>query len=281
VLGGLVVAALLVGGGNHPAIEWRGDFDAALEEAKKTRKPLLVDFEAESCRWCARLDENTYRDPVVVELSRRFVPVEIDLDAGPDEVAIATRYKVSSLPSIVFISPSGHQLLKVDGFQGEGQFPNTMRAALKAAGKVAAWERDIDRDGKDAGALFGLGAHLFEERQYEQARELLSRARKLDAKRAVAERKRTRLLLGVVQYYDGRHVEAQELLREGLALGHSEELDPHLLYLLGRCYEDSGRPASARKVYEKVLAKYGASPVADTAREALRALSKARRDRHE
>ena len=67
-------------------IAWHHVLD--LEEAKalaaKAGKPLLVDFEADWCVWCKRLDWCTYPDAAVAAAMEKFVAVKIntELDAA-------------------------------------------------------------------------------------------------------------------------------------------------------------------------------------------------------
>lgn len=271
MLSTLILSAALVGG-PASAIEWRRAFDAALEDAKNADRPLLVAFVSESDVWCRLMEKDTFRDPAVVEGSHLFVPVRIDTEAGPEAVTLAARYRVSSLPTIVFLSPSGRQVLKVDGFQGAGVFPRTLGAARKLAGRVASWEREVEKDADHAQALAGLGLHLYEQGQLQEARDLLLRAREADENEPTSARKEVRLRLGMIQYYDGRYEAADEILGEALRLGSDAEHDPGLLYVMGRNAEKQERWETASDRYRAILHRFGSSPLAQAARRALRGL---------
>jgi tetratricopeptide (TPR) repeat protein len=147
-----------------------------------------------------------------------------------------------------------------------------MEAALASAAKVMAWEAALDKDGKDPMALAGLGVHLFEQEFYEESRDLLTRAAKVDTARSIAERKQTRLLLGIIQRYDKKFAEAEIVLKEGLALRPAHELDPKMMYVLGNLYARWGRKEDARVVLQQVVVQYADSSVAAKARESLEAL---------
>jgi tetratricopeptide (TPR) repeat protein len=268
--------ALLVAGGpaKPPEIRWVRQFDAALKRAQTVKKPLLVDFWAEWCGWCHRLDQTTYVDPVVVKMSEDFVPVKVNTEGTPREVAVARRYDVSSLPTIAFLSPQGRLILRLSGFQGPGQFPRAIEVAKERAVKIIGWEEDLEHNPKDAEALASLGAHLFEQEVYDESRDFLARAVKADRERPVDERKRTRMLLGIVHKYNHKNSDAEAVLKEGLALQPASEYDPKILYVLGRLYAGWGKYDEARAVLKQVLSLYGQSPVADKARETLVALDR-------
>ena len=268
--------ALLVAGGpaKQPEIRWVKQFDAALKRAQTVKKPLLVDFWAEWCGWCHRQDQTTYVDPVVVRMSEDFVAVKVNTEGTPREVAIARRYDVTSLPTIAFLSPAGRLILRLNGFQGPGQFPRAIEVAKERAGKIIGWEDDIERNPRDAEALSSLGAHLFEQEVYDESRDFLVRAVKADRERPVDERKRTRMLLGIVHKYNHKNPEAETVLKEGLALQPASEYDPKILYVLGRLYAGWGRYDEARAVLKQILSLYAQSPVADKARETLVALDR-------
>jgi len=268
--------ALLVAGGpaRPPEIRWVRQFDAALKRAQTVKKPLLVDFWAEWCGWCHRLDQTTYVDPVVVKMSEDFVPVKVNTEGTSREVAVARRYDVSTLPTIAFLSPAGRLILRLTGFQGPGQFPRAIEVAKERAAKIIGWEADLERNPKDAEALASLGAHLFEQEVYEESRDFLVRAAKAARDRPADERKRTRMLLGIVHKYNHKYPESEAVLKEGLGLQPAGDYDPKILYVLGRVYAGWGKFDEARVVLKQVLSLYGQSPVAEKARETLVALDR-------
>ncbi len=270
----LVLAALLLGGAPEVkgGIRWERDFEVALKKAKNSGKPVMIDFWADWCGWCHRLDETTYRDPKVVQLSKGFVPLKLNAEGTRAEVAIAVRYGVSSLPTIAFISPSGRMVLLLQGFQGPAQFPKVMEQAKTMASKLISWETTLAKNPNDPEALLGLGIHVLDASLYDEARELLARAREVDGERPVTDRKQARLLLGTLEYYAGRQPQAEQVLKEGLALPTPTEYDAKLLYVLGKNYLKWGRNQEARRTLQSVVTDYASNPIAQKAKESLVAM---------
>jgi thioredoxin len=273
--GSLVLVLALLGNGH--AIRWEQRFDEAAKKARAARKPLMVDFWADWCTWCHRLDQTTYVDPLVVKLSEEFIAVKVDTEGGRKNQEIALRYNVSTLPTIAFISPGGRQILRLDGFQGPGQFPRTMEAARDAARQVMTWEAALDRDAKDPVALFGLGVHLFEQEFYEDSRALLYRASAVDHQRPVADRKQARMLLGIIQNYDRKYAEGETVLKEALGFRPVTEYDPKMLFVLARLYVAWGKKADGRNVLWTLVKEHPDSSVTPKARELLKTLERAKK----
>ena len=269
---------LETGKGGHgsgvSSVKWERQFDDALKKARASRKPVMVDFWADWCGWCHRLDATTYVDPVVVRMSEDFVAVKVDTEGDAKGAAVAVRYDVTSLPTIAFLTPSGRPLMRLNGFQGPGQFPKTLEAAKEVAQRVMAWEDAIERDPSNPEALAALGTHLFEQDAYLESREMLARALKYDTRRPLEERKRSRLLLGAIEKSDHRYAEAEAVLRQALDLPPSAEHDAKVLYVLGRMYASWGRTDQARVALTKVVKSYGSTSIAQKAKESLGALDK-------
>ncbi len=93
-------------------VRWERGIDEAVKAARQAQKPIMVDFWAEWCSWCRRLDLTTYRDPLVVRLLGDFVALKVNTEGTPREQAFAARYDVTSLPTIAFFSPEGRPLLR-------------------------------------------------------------------------------------------------------------------------------------------------------------------------
>src|SRR6266480_2577257 len=270
-----LLVALVLGGpaaGQSP-VKWEHRLEDALKKAKSSGKPVMIDFWAEWCGWCHRLDQTTYVDPEVTRLvTADFIAVKIDTEAGKRSAEIASKYGVQSLPTIAFISPSGRPIDRISGFQGPGPFPSTLETVKAKATKVIGWETALDKDSQDAAALFQLGIHMFEQESYEESRDLLRRAAEVDMRRPVADRKQARMLIGIIDRYDAKYQRAEAVLKEGLALEPATDFDPKMLYVLGRVYAAWNKTAEARATLNRVLSEYPASSVAQKARETLVAL---------
>jgi thioredoxin-like negative regulator of GroEL len=274
LIGPLVLSLLALAGAETPGVRWETRLEEALKKARTLGRPVMVDFWADWCGWCHRLDQTTYVDPVVVKLSESFVAVKVNTEGSPQEASITQRYEVDSLPSVIFLTPRGRLILRVSGFQGPGQFPATLKAARDASGQVMAFEAALEKDPRDATALAGLAVHLFEQEAYSESRELFRKAAASDAARPADERKRTRMMLAIIEKYDRDYAGAERLLREALAIQPATAHDPKVLYLLARVKMSQGRPQEARPMLQQVLLDWPKSPVAEKCREALRSLDR-------
>jgi thioredoxin-like negative regulator of GroEL len=252
-----------------PTIRWERNFDEALKKARKAGKPVIVDFWADWCAWCHRLDKNTYADPWVARKAQEFVAVKVNTEGSRKDVDVAVRYHVTSLPTVVFLSPEGRQLFRMNGYQGPGQFPRTLEGALQAARTVMSWEEALARDPDDPRALLALGSHLFDQEYFDESRDLLQRAVARDLEAGLDERRRARMLLAIIEHVTRNFGEAERLVKEALSLQPGPEDQPKLLFVLGRTYLSSGRQAEGVATFEVIVREYPQSPAAAKARESL------------
>jgi len=109
-------------------IAWVYTLGEGLTLAQSSKKPLMVDFFAEWCGWCKKLDKDVYTDPDVAALSKEFVCVKVDTDKfGQD----ASKYGVQGLPTIVFMNADGTVIDKIVGYNPAPQFAAAMKKVLK------------------------------------------------------------------------------------------------------------------------------------------------------
>ena len=105
-------------------------FDALLADAKKSCRPVMIDFYADWCVACKELDKLTYVDPAVRAEAQRFTSIKIDATEDTEALAeIQKRFGVVGLPTIAFISKGGRQLPdpRVTGFLDAQQYLGEMK----------------------------------------------------------------------------------------------------------------------------------------------------------
>lgn len=98
--------------------------------AKSKDKPTIIDFYADWCAQCKELDKYTYVDPKIIELSKKFNNIKVDLTKGDKE--IEGKFKIQGLPVVAFIDKNGKEMedLRVTGFLKADEFIKIMEKAL-------------------------------------------------------------------------------------------------------------------------------------------------------
>jgi thiol:disulfide interchange protein len=117
------------------AVKWHPTYESALAEAKKTGKPVFVDFYTTWCGPCKYLDAVTYKDAKFVQESKNWVLVKVDAEKNPSNVKLAEKFKVTGYPTMVFLKSNGKEADRaVGGYPPEMLVPKMKKAAQKAIG---------------------------------------------------------------------------------------------------------------------------------------------------
>ncbi len=97
---------------------------------KSKDKPTIIDFYADWCAQCKELDKYTYIDPKVIELSKKFNSIKVDLTKGDKD--IEGKFKIQGLPVVAFIDKNGKEIedLRITGFLKPDEFAKVMEKAL-------------------------------------------------------------------------------------------------------------------------------------------------------
>ncbi len=133
-------------------VDWRSWGDAALAEASRANRPILLAVGYFACRWCHVMQRESYLDPAIAEIvNREFIPVLVDREERPD-VDAAYLLQASLLgfptgwPLTLFLAPSGEM------FFGGTYFPKEDTGGVPSFAKVLAEVAAVWRDDR-AGAI--------------------------------------------------------------------------------------------------------------------------------
>ncbi len=117
------------------AIQWQPYSEAMLERAKRESKPVFIDFYADWCAPCRELDVHTFAAPDVVERSREFIMLKVDLTSAgnPEAEALRKKYDARGVPTLVFLKPDGQEIPTLRGteFVSQEVFLDKMNRALQ------------------------------------------------------------------------------------------------------------------------------------------------------
>ncbi|MEW6103092.1 MAG: thioredoxin fold domain-containing protein [bacterium] len=111
--------------GTITGINWYSSLEEAKNNGSFTNLPLMIDFYADWCVWCKKLDNETFKDKDVIRESLNFIPVRLDCTRDRN---IVKEYGILGLPTIVFLGTSG---VRYDclGFRNASDFLLEMKKA--------------------------------------------------------------------------------------------------------------------------------------------------------
>ena len=102
------------------------------EEAKRTGKPLLLDFYADWCISCKEMEIKTFANPAVAKKMQEFILVQADVTRNTAEhQALLKQYGLFGPPGILLFNPVGEEQInqRVVGFMPPDRFLLRLSAA--------------------------------------------------------------------------------------------------------------------------------------------------------
>lgn len=86
-------------------IQWFHDREEAFAEARRLRRPILIDVYQDDCGGCVKLDEVTFvDDAVAADIEERFVPLKLELFGDRE---FTRQHQVFWTPTILIADHSG------------------------------------------------------------------------------------------------------------------------------------------------------------------------------
>jgi thioredoxin-like negative regulator of GroEL len=169
----LLVGASLMRPASAQTRPWYGSFEEAALSAQRANQPMLLDFWAEWCPPCKVMDAEVYTNADVVQAMQPFAPVRIDFDKKP---ALARKYQVESMPTIVITDSYGLELFRYSGVIGASAFVQLLGSLPHEVSAFNRLNRVLDRSSHDVAALSEMGAQLRAAGLYRTSNEYFRRA---------------------------------------------------------------------------------------------------------
>ena len=143
----IVLLSLAVGFVSRADVKFlTGAFKDVLAKAGTEKKPLMIDFYTDWCRWCDTLDANTYSDAKVSEfVTKNVIPYKIDAEKG-EGVAIAKKYGVKAYPTILLIKSDGEEIDRLLGYMPPDKFLNTLGDYLNGVNTIGALKEGLAKN---------------------------------------------------------------------------------------------------------------------------------------
>lgn len=131
----LIGSAVAAGPVDPLAVKWSGDLEAAIATAKESKKLVMIEFTADWCHYCHKMEKETLSDKkVAAEINGCYVAVRLDADK---HAALLNKLGISGLPSTVLLDPESKRADRVVGFRTTDQFLKDLQKFCPADRKVA------------------------------------------------------------------------------------------------------------------------------------------------
>ena len=129
-IGMAVLVALLLGMWLAPGaaladkINWL-KYDEGLARAQSENKHIFLNFHADWCGYCIKMEKETFTDAAVIAyLNKNFIPIMVDSDK---EKKIAGAYNVRALPTSWFLEPDKSKISTLPGYVDAKQLLNILK----------------------------------------------------------------------------------------------------------------------------------------------------------
>jgi thiol:disulfide interchange protein DsbD len=125
------------GGLKFEEIKGVEEFDKTLAAAVSEGKPVFVDFYADWCVECVRMENTTFKSPNVIAALAGYRLLRLDVTANDDiDKQILKKFNLFGPPALLFFGTDGREIkhMRVIGYQDANEFTATVDKVSKISG---------------------------------------------------------------------------------------------------------------------------------------------------
>ena len=128
-------------------MDWEPYTPHKLEEARAVNKPVMLDFYADWCIPCLELDRLTFTHPEVIEATKDFVKLKVDLTHydSPEAETLRQQFDIAGVPTLIFLGPDGREVheIRIVGYLPPDKFIERIQPVRRSSSMQPASSVDI------------------------------------------------------------------------------------------------------------------------------------------
>ena len=254
-------------------ITWLRNMDAALQQAGKADKLVLVNFYANWCGFCRRMDQRTFTDKTVIQKMNAFVPVKINTDI---EKKIAKEYAVNGLPTTVILDSKGRIILGSEGYMRSSDLIEMMDLAVKTITDLKQNLKELESDPNNWNRALEFAQKNLELQRFQDALPWLERIIEHAPKEQTDIQAWANFDIAIVKASMGNPIASVDsaetvmsIYSDHEAADQTRKIFPDILYLAGEKAQEQGDLKVARAYYQRIVTEFPNSQLSKAARERL------------
>jgi thioredoxin-like negative regulator of GroEL len=191
------------------AIQWYKDLPQASASARKSDKPMMIEFWADWCTPCKVMETEVYADPrVATALRDKIIAVRIHFDLQKD---LVRQYNVEAIPNIVFTDSWGTELVRHRGIIEADDLAAVIDALPSNVSDFNRLDSILHEDKNNFAALRDMASRLRAAGLYQSSNDFYRRAgNRNEAKKDPAQKEAILLGMGLnfIDLHEGKEAVA-------------------------------------------------------------------------
>lgn len=213
------------------AIRWMGDFEDASRLARDCEKLMLIEFYTDHCYWCDQLDQNTFTDTEIIQLTSEFVCLKLNATTDENALTLAKKYGIGGYPTTIFAESTAAEIHRVVGYRDPQAFRPAMEELLRDQKQIEKLKHRISQYPDELESNFQLAMLYLKRKKIDNAAPLIQKLS--DISLSEADQAQLLMAYGIALAVAKRYSEALESFEQLLRVSPKDELLGQKQYYLG------------------------------------------------
>jgi len=255
-------------------IEFIYNLEAAKKIAAEKDQPMVIEFYKENCPWCKMLDDSTFSNRVVIDMSQSMVFAKIN---ALEDSLIARSLGVSYYPTIIVAKHDGSEVDRLVGYYPPSDFFNEVQLYLQGNETLNDYLVRLQDEPENVQYILLVGEKYRNRSQWETALEYYSNVIRLGSDNSYEIEQAAFEIAGIydkMKEYTKAIAAYNGLIRN---FPDSDKIED-ALRRIPYCYAENGDYRNALRNYRKYLDDYPDGKYSDWAAKRVAELNRVFKD---